>query len=607
MKHYLQKTISDPDTRNHVLLCFLIMLLSLTPVLGLGFKNTIISGVLILAYILYINPKFNYQNTVSSKLLFIFITSLSVSMFFRQTPYGFHEYINLGLGALLAVNLLNQKVQTQKLSKFAIVLTSVISVFSIFTLYLTGADRAFGTFFGADPYTYYPNAFSNLLLVSIVLGASYFLNSQYLKKYKLILLGVFLSLVAFWATFSRGAYLSLAISMVTLILVNFFKDKSKWKLSLKKYIILLVLAILALLAATLASSISNYGSDFSERVQTSDVSSIKSANERPVLWKGAISIFKDNPVWGTGSGSFQFVYPQYQTQLLSNAPHPHNLLLKLLSENGIIVTTLFTFLMLLAFKPSNLIYKTDYFVAFLGLNLQFALDYNINFPIISFLYFFLLSRLLSSEHLPKSKSNHVKIAGFIFTAVFIIILITQTFGYYYIKKIEDTPDLSPNYYVSLAKIAPFEHQLYSQELYPISADNYPNFHPYIYVSALNESDLEQKKLLIERALTLNFYNDLGYQALHVKTLLDLNDQVALQELDTSYFNLVSDYIDLLSVNTHNTITSKNPQNTYQIIQYFKENSTNDWLALETRLESVYKVEKNKFQTRFHYNLPELNE
>lgn len=608
MRNYLTKAISDPDTRNHVLLCLLISLLTLTPVLGLGFKNTILSSSFILAYIIYINPKFNYLNTKTNKAMLAFLIFFSLSMFFRQTPYGFHEFINLGLGALLVINLAKYKIQTQKLSKFLITLTSIISVFSVITLYFTGADRAFGTFFGADPYTYYPNAFSNLLLIAIVLASSNFLKSKFIKNNKVLLLMIFFSLTGFWATFSRGAYLSLAISMLVLILINLFQDKFKWKLWLKKCFILLSIATCSLLTTVVISSISDYGSSFTDRVQTTDISSVKSATERPILWQGAIDIFKENPIWGSGSGSFQFIYPQYQTKLLSNAPHPHNLFLKLLSENGIIVFTIFSIIILFALRPSRFIESPGYATAFLGINLQFLLDYNMNFPIICFLYFFLISNLLFSDHLPKNKSNSLNIFGFIFTALFIVTLITQTFGYYYIKKIEDNPMESPSYYIELAKIAPFKHQLFSQLDKPIPTDKYPNFHPYIYVQALNNSDITIQNNLIQKALQLNYFNDLAYHLFQAEILVKLNDQISLQELDQKYFDLVANYIELLSVNTHNTITSKNPQNTYKIIQIFKaNNSPNDWLSLETKLNSVYKTEKNKFQTRFHYNLPELDE
>lgn len=609
MKQYLQKSLSDQIGKNHILLCLLILLLTLTPLLGLGFKNTILSSTLILSYIIYINPKFNYSKSLVTLILLGFLTVFSLSMLFRQTPYGFHEFMNLSLGSLLAINLLNHKIQTQKLSRFLVFLTGLMSILSIFVIYSTGADRAFGTFFGADPFTFYPNAFSNLLLVSIVLASQVILNID-LKNYKsekVLFLSFFISLVGFWSTFSRGAYLSLAIAMTLLLGVHLIKTKKNWKASVNKYISLLMTASLALIISISLSNISEYGSNFSDRVQTSDISSIRSATERPVLWEGAVQIFKDNPLTGTGSGSFQFIYPQYQNKLLSNAPHPHNLILKLLSENGIIVTVIFCTLILYCLKPSNFKNNSAYLAAFIGLNLQFLLDYNLNFPTISFIYFFLIANLLSSEDIPsQNKSSYLKLLGFIFTAILTISIITQAFGYYYIKQIENNPD-SPGYYINLAKIAPFEHQLYSQVDYPIQTNKFPNFHPYIYVQALNTQDPDQRLPIIKKALEMNYYNDLGYQALHIQTLLELEDSEAIQLIDQEYYQLVSDYIDLLNVNAHNTITSSNPQNAYKLIQFIKPISTINWSELETKLVSVYKTEKNKFQTRFKYNLPNIDE
>lgn len=592
-----------------IALYVLIFILSLTPLLGLGFKNTILSFSLVICYILYLNPKFSYPKTIQVKALLVFLLLLFVSMFFRQTPYGFHEFLNLGLGALFAANLINKNLKTRKLSKFLVYLCGGMAVFSMIYMYFSGADRAFGTFFGAEPFTTYPNAFADLLLVSIVLGSQQFLNEDIKsKKNKSIFITfLFLTLVGFWATFSRGAYLSLAIAMIFLIGLHFSKTIKNWRVSLRKYLMLLLISIFALTTATFISNASQYGSDFTDRFQTSDVSSMKSATERPILWQGALQIFKDNPLLGTGSQSFQFIYPKYQTQLLSNAPHPHNLILKLLAENGIFVASAFVFILILCLNPKNFVLKPEYIAAFIGLNIHFLLDYNLNFPIVSILFFLIISQLLSSEDsIIKSNSKALRLFGFTFTLVFIISLLTQSYGYYYIKQIENNPN-PPSYFIDLAKIAPFEHQLYSQVNYPIFTDEYPNFHPYIYVQAQNTEDLNQKLSFAKKALGLNYYNDLSYHLLYIETLMSLNDNDALSQFEDQAYSLITDYIELLSVNTHNTITSKNPTHALNIIQSYENDGSKEWKSLETKLLSVYKIEKNKFQTRFDYNLPNLNE
>lgn len=590
------------------LLMIVVTILSVTPILGLGFKNTILSGAVTLVFLLILNPKFDYTKTKGAYLLMAFLFFFSLSQFFRQTPYGFHEYLNLGLGAYAAFVFLQEKFKLKQFSKFLITLTSLYSVFSVFYLIFSPNDRAFGLFFGAEPYTTYPNAFADLLIVSIVLYASSLVSDSLtnsLKKYDLALL--FTSLTAFWLTFSRGAYLSLFMGLSTFLICYLFQNRQSFKLIIQKALILLLVAVMSLLTSIGVSSVAEYSSELSERIQSSDPASVRSANERPVLWQGAIQIAQKYPVFGSGSGSFQFVYPEVQDELLSNAPHPHNLILKLLSENGIFTALTFLTMLAYSFRPASFRKNLPIVATFLALNIHFCLDYNLNFPILAFLYFFLLSQLLGSQpKISPNRSNLLKYSGFLLAAIFSLLIFTQTYGYYHIKQLENNPNL-PFYHISLAQIAPFEHQLYSLTSYPIMTNKYPVFHPYLYVQTITETNPETRYQQAKKLLELNYYNDLEYHYTYLEAALSLNKESSIQDFESQAFTLVRDYISLLQINTHNTVTSKNPKNALNIIQFYQRKGNLDWDQLEKTLLSVYKSESNKFQTRFNYNLPSLNE
>jgi hypothetical protein len=390
-------------------------------------------------------------------------------------------------------------------------------------------------------------------------------------------------------------------------IIYILQHKQNFKDIIKKGLILLSVSLVSLVSSVAIGSFAEYSSSLSDRIQSSDPASIMSASERPTLWQGALEIAKEYPLFGSGSGSFEFVYPRLQNSLLSNAPHPHSLLLKLLSENGLIIFSIFTALLLYAYRPSNFQHNLPVLTAFTGINIHFLLDYNLNFPILAFLYFFLLSQLLTEKTtvLPL-KSRFLKYFSFTFTAIFSVTIFTQFYGYYHIKQLENTPDL-PSYHLSLAKIAPFEHQLYSLVDYPIQTDKYPDFHPNHYVKTLAERNLKQKFKNSQKLLQLNYYNDLNYHYLFLLSAYEASEQDAIQEFEPQAYILIQDYIDLLRLNTHNTVTSDNPSASLKIIQFYQEHGSNSWDKLEKDLISVYKTERNKFQARFNYNLPDLNE
>ncbi len=600
----LKQILKTPNNQ----LLILLFLLNLTVVFGIGFKNSVISSVLILVFLLSHNQKFEYKKALPSYLLVGFLTTFIISLFFRQTPYGFLEFSTLGLGALLSLSLSNFQLITKKLTSFLSNLTALISIYATTTLVLQSHDRTFGLFHGAEQFTYYPNAFADLLIVSITLSVIHLFQSKANLKYnKLPILVLFINLIAFWLTFSRSAYLSLAVALFFGFFVLLFQKKETLISLLKKGAMLLLVSLFALSASMVVSLNSEYSSDFIDRVQTSDPSSIQSATERPNIWSGAISIFQGYPIFGSGAGSFEYMYPQYQKELLAKAPHAHNLFLKILSENGLITFIPFLLLLLAAFHPKNLKTSLPVYIAFLSLNIHFLFDYNLDFPLLASLYFILLGQLLYDQsNIKFQKDKLLKITGFLLTIIFIVVTILQAYGYYYIKKIETSSSPTPTY-LTLAQIAPFKHQLYSLDHYPVKTTKYPNFHPqkFLQISTSSLSDVTIEDY--ESLLNLDPKNNLKYYLSFLK-YLQSNDSTVLIQKEPEIYDLIQNYITLLNVNAHNTVATQQPQFAYQITElYINQNTQNNWQDLQNQLVSIYQAEKNKFQTRFNYPLPEIND
>jgi O-antigen ligase len=600
------------------------ILLTISALLGIGFKNSLISAIFIVLFILSLNSSFQFKGKKSSYLMLSFLFLFVLSQFFRQTPYGFHEFINFTLGIILAITISEkaEKIELAKYTKLVSYFLSLVCLVSIPYFIFGPNDRIFGTFIGLESYTTFPNAFADLLIFVTSLQFHQVFQQKTLNKYYLLTLVI--NLTAFWLTFSRAAYLSLFVSLGFIFIYHAYNShqSSLLKQHFQKSAKLILIGSISILVAFSINLSAIYKTDISDRVTTQDISSQRSASERPTLWSGAIQITKDYPLFGSGSGSFEFIYPKYQNTLLSNAPHPHNLFLKLSAENGLAVAILFIAILLFAIFPYKLpSSQIGFYGATLAFTIHNLLDYNMNFPIISFIFFLSLGVLFSRfNNLNHQKSKFISSTILISLTIISITSAMQTFGYSEVKKLENSnqPYLSKSS-IKLAKVAPFPHQLYSlcrdpfslQECY-IPTETYPNFHPAIYSQVLglinHSSNSSQQNIsnLTNKLLNLNYYNDLNYHLLHVINL----PQSSRLDQEENIYKLVQNYISLLEVNTHNTVTSTNPQASYNIIQVFKStpNSAMDkWENLEKSLQTVYKTESNKFQARFNYPLPDLKD
>jgi len=93
-----------------------------------------------------------------------------------------------------------------------------------------------------------------------------------------------------------------------------------------------------------------------DRWETMSNEKFQSNTERVLMWKGAAQIFADHPVFGVGQGEFGLVYnrdylapeakerPRDPNNPRSGHGHPHNNLLKVLSERGLVGIAFFLLL-----------------------------------------------------------------------------------------------------------------------------------------------------------------------------------------------------------------------------------------------------------------------
>lgn len=192
---------------------------------------------------------------------------------------------------------------------------------------------------------YYDHTIYGAALVFYVpfLIQSLLVNKRNLSS-RLSILFLVILLPAIFFSFSRAAWLSLIIALITFYLV--YKKVSRK--------VILAIGFLALIAATLnMGRVNNLFQNNKEESHTNDIGShIKSVSnistdasnkERINRWKCALRMFADKPLLGFGPGTYQFFYGPYQhrneltriSTFTGNKGHSHSEYLNYLSESGL--------------------------------------------------------------------------------------------------------------------------------------------------------------------------------------------------------------------------------------------------------------------------------
>ena len=181
------------------------------------------------------------------------------------------------------------------------------------------------------------------LFIPVFLGFS--INSQYKRTYKLFSLIIFIILIiAIILSYSRAAWISLAVALVVYIII-LLKIKFRWIFLTTVIIIGSFFTFQNEILDTLERNKQDSSADFVEHIQSiSNINTNASNLERINRWQSAIRMFKERPVFGWGPGTYQFFYAPYQlskekTIISTNAGdmgNAHSEYIGPLSEMGIL-------------------------------------------------------------------------------------------------------------------------------------------------------------------------------------------------------------------------------------------------------------------------------
>ena len=213
------------------------------------------------------------------------------------------------------------------------------------------------------------------------------------------------SIVVLFLTQTRGAWIAFFGTVIVLVLLEV------------RYRKVCLVGLIVLLMACM-TAFHEYPEYYTRAGQTLDPQ-FQSNTERVLMWKAAIQIFADHPIVGIGQDEFGLVYnrdyisPQAKERPVDpNNPrsghgHPHNNLLKVLSERGLVGIAGFLlvhgFVLLQLYRafrraknPNAYMFAFAAILVFVGVQMEGLTDTNLQISQIARTYWFLLGLCLAA-------------------------------------------------------------------------------------------------------------------------------------------------------------------------------------------------------------------
>ncbi len=325
---------------------------------------SLIVGVLLnIAFIIknkcYRQIKFSYfKNILIPMIIFDFCIlvisffSVDINTSFNFADHYFKWMAIPFIGALLLGYTIGNKIP--KLIFWSVLIWSLLTTVGIYwNSIVEGNLRAISFFIK------FPNAAAGSLafILPFVL-----LNKQINNKYINMLLSL-LIIYAIFLTGSRGAFLATAFMLILLCTFKYYDLK---KLLVKKYVYLAI-AVLVVFFNVINIDLSTR---YTEIFKNSDeLIENRIGGDRLLLWRSSIEMIKDYPITGVGLHNFNKVYIEngYISDYAKepNLMSPHNLVLHIFVETGLIGICSFLFLIYSQFKfLSSFIKKDDFVLAY---------------------------------------------------------------------------------------------------------------------------------------------------------------------------------------------------------------------------------------------------
>ena len=281
-------------------------------------------------------------------LIFILIMSLSLleSKYFISSIRDYVIFLSYLLIFFLVINNIENEEEFYSFIKIFYIIAFIISIYTIIQYY--GLDPYFKDIGdGLTSTIGQKNLISNYLALIFPIVLIFFLlePTKTNKIFLLLLLSILYTTLIICQ--SRGIWISASItSLFAIFIINKYKLLEIFKKN-KKWItyLLLIFMIITLVYSTENPLNKSLITSPQRALSTFDVRD-PSINTRLLIWRNTYQMIKDNPLLGSGIGTFKMNYLDYQAEYLKNNPYyikywtfprdAHNEYLQMGAELGVI-------------------------------------------------------------------------------------------------------------------------------------------------------------------------------------------------------------------------------------------------------------------------------
>ncbi|MDA0376321.1 MAG: O-antigen ligase family protein [bacterium] len=390
-------------------------------------------------------------------LAVIGFVGLTVASYMVSTTgnYGLDEVLRTGAFGLLLFWIIRNASDQERGEEYV---TRIIRLLCITVIVACGigilvyifqpVNRFVGTFFDFRFHTdYWPNAWAQFLLLTwpIILYwvfRDYHFDAKNLRSRAELLvrsavIGFVLSCL--FLTFSRGGFLVFLgqISLWGFIVYR----KTRPQFPIRSIVPLSVVIIVVSLGCF--ASINTFRSNLyevqevGEKVTLSAAEGSSSITERFSFWSQALNLATQKPILGWGPYSFRFIQPQLQRGVLATSDHPHNIILKLLVERGVLATALFILLIWIVIYRATVQLLSDQievgslkfslrtliYIGLMGVIAHNMIDFNLQFVGITLPFWLLLGVLMTFLDIHSLRSIPYTVAKWVEILIAVIFLV----------------------------------------------------------------------------------------------------------------------------------------------------------------------------------------
>ncbi|PIY97018.1 MAG: hypothetical protein COY66_01635 [Candidatus Kerfeldbacteria bacterium CG_4_10_14_0_8_um_filter_42_10] len=275
--------------------------------------------------------------------LFLFFSLLSVifSVYWHDSVI---EFVKIFL-FVIAFWIVTQAIRTIKqLNNLTITLSLTALVASIYGLInffqLQNITLGVASFFG------WRNIFGGFILLFLPLILTLYLTTTKKREKYFFGLTTILLTVNLYFTFSQASWLSFLI--VFLVIIWFLRKLPKKQLGIRLAVFFFIVILIVISFPKLHTIFVPISTEASLK-EASAVQTLGIQN-RLDYWKTSLEISKHYPWLGVGLGNFETLYTHFQQNIWSWSVSPHNFVLLLLAEVGLLGTIPFLFFLFILFK-----------------------------------------------------------------------------------------------------------------------------------------------------------------------------------------------------------------------------------------------------------------